>query len=148
MKKMYIMMTILCYQSCAPSYDHHTYTRKNYETTWGIHTSINLQQCSRYVTRSTKDMSSFIKQVFSCIGVTPLGAPNTVYHYSGYGYSSGYTMMQHGNGHTDIIIRADETTDNVFIDVFSCKSYDPHHLVNIAQDFFDAYKATVDILYR
>ena len=131
----------------------HTYNcpsdRRDAKTrSWGAHTMIDLHKCSYSIVRSTWDMNAFIQRVCSFIGVTQLGSPNTIYHQSGYGYTSGYTAMQHANGHTDIVVRVNEHNDNVFVDVFSCKAYEPHQLANLAQDFFGACEATVDILYR
>ena len=147
MKKFIVLLILLTHLSV------HTYNRPNdrrYAQTrsWGTHTMIDLHKCAYSIVRSTYDMNALMQRICSFIGVAQLGSPNMIYHQSGYGYTSGYTVMQHANGHTDIVVRVNEHNDSVFVDVFSCKAYDPHQLPNLTQDFFGAYEATVDILYR
>ena len=148
MKKLFIVLIMLL--SNLPVHTYNCPSDRRYAQTrsWGTHTMIDLHKCSYSIVRSTYDMNAFMQRICSFIGVTQLGSPSTIYHQSGYGYTSGYTVMQHANGHTDIVVRVNEHSDNVFIDVFSCKAYEPHQLANLAQDFFGAYEATVDILYR
>lgn len=149
MKNMLMLMILATGNtSLMPAYKQRpaeTYSRTR---DWATHTIIDLYKCSYFTLRSTRDLDAFMHRVCSFIGVTPLGNASVIYHQSGYGYTSGYTMMQHANGHTDIVVRVNEENDTVFIDICSCKTYNPHQLVNLAQDYFGAYEASVDILHR
>ncbi len=148
MKKLLLVLIILLSPLSVQAHNRSNDRRYAQTRSWATHTMLDLHRCSHSIIRSTWDLDAFMQRVFSFIGVTPLGSPEVIYHQSGYGYSSGYTFMQHGNGHTDIVVRVNEYNNSVFVDVFSCKTYEPHHLARLAQDFFDAYEATVDIFYR
>ena len=119
-----------------------------YYDAWGLHTSIDLHDCAYYTIRSQHELQKFVSKLCSFMGVVPVGAPAITVNQAGYGYTRGINITQHANGHTDITIRVDEFDNNVYIDIFSCVLYDAHTIVARAQEFFDAYDATVDIIFR
>jgi hypothetical protein len=129
-------------------YDRPTYTKSKQHSTWATHTSIDLHDCSYSVVRSKHEVKRFLRKLCDHLGVTPYGDPEFLYHYSGNGYTAGLSAVQQANGHTDITIRVNESGDNMHIDIFSCKSYDPYDIAHKAQRFFKAYDMTVNVSYR
>ncbi len=115
---------------------------------WAVHTIIDLKKCCPQVVRSTWDLERCINEMCYNLGVRRIGVATKVYHEAGYGYTSGYTVAQQASNHTDIVIRVDERTNNVFIDVCSAKLYDAYALLDYLDEYFGAYDATIDILFR
>ncbi|MEX0849180.1 MAG: S-adenosylmethionine decarboxylase [Candidatus Dependentiae bacterium] len=128
-------------------YPQPTYS-KSKPKAWATHTSIDLHNCLYSIMRSKHEVKRFLRKLCNHLGVTPYGDPEFLYHYSGNGYTAGLSAVQQANGHTDITIRVNESGDNMHIDVFSCKSYDPYDIADKAQRFFDAYDMTINVSYR
>ncbi len=125
-----------------------THTKVHRSAVWATHVTIDLHDCTYSKVRSQHEIERFIKKLCSHLGVTRYDDAEFLYHYSGQGYTSGYTATQQANGHTDIAIRVNEENNNVHIDLFSCVPFDPYIIAHKARKFFFAYDMHYYVSYR
>lgn len=116
--------------------------------TWAKHISINLYDCSGSKVRSQAEISRFIRNVCSALNATPLGQPQILFNYAGNGYTSGISAIQLANGHTDIAVRANDLSNDIYIDIFTCIPCDTARLANLAYHFFLALDMDYETNYR
>lgn len=126
----------------------HINAEQKYTNFWSLQTGITLYRCSSRIIRSQSEIERFMQNICVRMGLTRHDNTSFLYHYAGNGYSSGLSALQHANGHTDIALRVDESTDSVYIDLFSCAPYDPYRIACYAQDFFDAYDMNYESIRR
>lgn len=123
-------------------------TTTKYSSSWGTNTSVNLYNCAPGSIRSKTDIERFMRNLCNYLGLTRHNSTQFLYHYAGNGYTSGLTAVQQANGHTDITIRVDELNNDIYMDFFSCASYDSYEIARRAQDFFLAYDMTYEVVHR
>lgn len=121
---------------------------RQYNASWGTHTSVTLYNCAPSTVRSKTEIERFIRNLFISLGLTPYGNTQFLYHYAGNGYTSGFSAVHQANGHTDIVIRVDEFNNDMYIDFFSCAPYNSYDLAQRAKQYFDAYTMTYDSTRR
>lgn len=105
------------------------------EGAWGISCSINLTGCIDLpkCRESAKKIHEFSHRLVSLIKMQSYGCPRIVWF--GNGDKEGYTMVQLIN--TSSIV-AHFAGGNIYLDVFSCKPYEPALVANFAADYFQA----------
>lgn len=113
---------------------------------WGISTAIDLRDCDPALIRSADAIRQFVVELTDLIGVKRFGEC-TVVHFGERPEIVGYSMTQLietslVSGHF-----ANET-NTVYLDVFSCKYYDPDAAADFAQQYFKAKDKKVQILLR
>lgn len=155
MKQSILFSLLVCLITLqAEGYRSHNYrtrtplTKIGRSSIWATQTTIDLHDCAHSKIRSEHELKRFIHQLCQHLGVTQYDDATLLYHYSGPGYTSGYTATQQANGHTDIAIRVNEATNNVHIDIFSCTPYDPYDVAQQARTFFYAYNMDFKVNYR
>lgn len=65
----------------------------------------------------------------------------------GTGNKKGYTLVQLIET-SNITGHFVEETDDMYLDVFSCKDFDPHVVTGIVAKYFDPMNVTTHMLYR
>lgn len=108
---------------------------------WGISTTIDLKKCDPELVRSAEAIKQFVVELTDLIDVTRFGEC-TVVHFGEKPEIAGFSMTQLietslVSGHF-----VNETND-IYLDVFSCKYYDPEVAANFAKKFFKAVDMTV-----
>lgn len=131
-----------------PAQSYSVRSTTKYSSSWGTSTSVNLYRCAPGAIRSKTDIERFMRNLCNHLGLTRHGSAQFLYHSAGNGYTSGLSALQHANGHTDIAIRVDELNNDIYLDFFSCMSYDPYDLARRAQDFFLAYDMSYEVVHR
>lgn len=100
---------------------------------WGKHAILNLYRCNQALIRCPGNITRFSQQLVQAIDMKAYGSPQ-VLHF-GEGNKAGYTLVQlietsNITGHF-----CDESGD-AYLDVFSCKDFDPKIVEAVAHRCF------------
>jgi S-adenosylmethionine decarboxylase len=110
---------------------------------WGISSSIDLYDCDPKIIRSEKKIKYFVKKLCELIEMKRFGETQVVY-FGEDEKVAGFSMTQLIE--TSLISgHFANKTNTAYLDVFSCKKYNPDTVAIFAQDFFEAslYKMKV-----
>lgn len=113
---------------------------------WGIITSIDLHSCNPDFIRDSKKIKSFVIGLCKFIRAKRFG-DCIVVHFGKRKAVQGFSMVQLiesslVSGHFA------NATNNAYIDIFSCKYYDPKKSAEFAQKFFGAKDYTLNYIFR
>ena len=103
--------------------------------TWGKSTAINLYGCNKKTLADPDAIKKFIATVIKKIHMVAHG-PTYIERF-GSGDLEGYSAMQFIET-SSITIHCDEVGGRAFIDIFSCKDFDPDTPKTFACDYFEA----------
>lgn len=112
--------------------------RQQYEqqAAWGILVSLDLHSCNASTIRSAEKIRQFVAELCKRINVRPFGEC-TVVHFGQHDKIAGYSMTQLIE--TSLISGHFANKTNVaYLDVFSCKFFEPETVAEFAKDFFEA----------
>jgi S-adenosylmethionine/arginine decarboxylase-like enzyme len=118
----------------------------NQKQAWGISTSIDLHACNPDTIRSAEKIKTFVVELCELIDVRRFGEC-TVVHFGEDQRIAGYSMTQLIetsllSGHFA------NQTNTAYVDIFSCKFYDPEVVAQFAQTFFEAKDFTIQYTLR
>lgn len=113
---------------------------------WGILTSIDLKECNEKTIRSHDHLKRYLVDLCNLIDMKRFGEPTIVF-FGEEAKVMGYSITQLIE--TSLISGhfANET-NSAFIDIFSCKIYDPMKAAHFTKDFFEATSAKVGVILR
>jgi len=116
------------------------------QNAWGILTSIDLFDCDPGLIRSASHIRDFAKQLCEHIKVKSFGECQVV-HFGEDEKVAGYSMVQLietslVSGHFA------NKTNAAYIDIFSCKFYEPQPAAEFAQQFFKANDLKLHYILR
>jgi len=118
----------------------------NASQAWGLLTSIDMQGCDPDTIRSKEAIEAFTATVCDRLGVTPFGPPQIV-RFGGSPEIYGYSMVQLIE--TSLVsAHFAESTDAVYLDIFSCKWYDAAAAVAFAMEFFKGASVRIHTCLR
>ena len=117
----------------------------NEKTYWGYHLIINAGDCDRAAVTSPATIYEFVKDLVEKIDMVAYGEPQIVNF--GSGNKAGYTLVQLIET-SNICAHFVNETDDVYLDVFSCKPFEPKIVVALVKAFFDAKKVQSQFLER
>ena len=104
------------------------------ETLWGLATSIDIYDCDPQVIRDADKIRRFVVELCDLIEMKRFGETQVV-HFGEDKKVAGFSMVQLIE--TSLIsAHFANLTNTVYLDVFSCKMYDPDVVVAFARDFF------------
>ena len=154
---LYMHIAVLYYYICTMNpivifkYLQYNYTimglKENFESGkyWGILTSIDLFECDPKPINSEKDIKDFVVALCDLIDMKRYGDCQ-IYRF-GSGDKEGYTFLQLIE--TSLISgHFAAETNNAYIDVFSCKYYDPTVVADFAKAFFFASDCLITVTPR
>jgi S-adenosylmethionine/arginine decarboxylase-like enzyme len=90
---------------------------------WGHHLVLNANKCIPLSIRSADNIRAFTKKLVRDIDMVPYGEPQVVMF--GTGNKKGYTLVQLIET-SNICAHFVEETNDMYLDVFSCKKFDPY----------------------
>lgn len=113
---------------------------------WGLLSSIDLHSCNSELVRSEDKIKEFVKQL--CIKIDMKRFGDTIVVDFGEDLRvSGFSMTQLIE--TSLIsAHFVNQTNNIFLDIFSCKFYDPVKAAEFAKDFFQAKDYKLNYVIR
>lgn len=101
---------------------------------WGKHLVLNAGKCRSATIRSSALIESFTNTLVKDINMVAYGKPQIIMF--GSGNKKGYTLVQLIET-SNICAHFVEETDDMYLDVFSCKDFDPDQVKKIVQRFFE-----------
>ena len=109
------------------------FERGNY---WGMSTRVDLYSCDKAMIARPSILEHWIKSMVTELGMVRVGEPHieycgTVPHL--YGYSVLQLIQT-----SDITGHFCDESGDAYVDIFSCKEYDPQYIANWCRDYFKA----------
>src|SRR5476651_2795526 len=129
------------------TFDFKEFERDYHRTkSWGMLTSIDLKKCNRETIRSYNHLKKYLVDLSDFIDMKRFGEP-TIITFGEEDNVLGYSMTQFIE--TSLISGhfADET-NSAFIDIFSCKVYDPMKAAIFTKTYFEAKSCAVGVTFR
>jgi len=119
------------------------YSRNN---CWGIAVGIDLHGCNPKTIRSASKIKKFVIELCKQIGMKRFGECQVV-HFGEDEKVTGFSMTQLIE--TSLISgHFANQTNNVYLDVFSCKYFNPETVANFANKFFESKNHKIHINLR
>ncbi len=113
---------------------------------WGLLTSIDLHDCNPKKVRSEADIKQYVKELCELIGAKRFG-DTVVVNFGEDERIAGFSMTQLIE--TSLISGHFVNRNNyIYMDVFSCKAYDPAVVIAFTKKFFEAKEAGSNIILR
>lgn len=111
---------------------------------WGKHLLVNAHRGNKNIS-CAKAITNFSHQLVKDIDMVAYGLPQ-VQHF-GEGNKAGYTLVQliqtsNITGHF-----CDDSGD-IYLDVFSCKDYNEHQVMDLVKKVFEPYSVQYQVIYR
>jgi S-adenosylmethionine/arginine decarboxylase-like enzyme len=112
---------------------------------WGLCTAVDLQDCIPELIRSADHIRRYVVELCELIGMQRFGECQVVDF--GSGRVAGYSMVQLIS--TSLISgHFANDTNSAYLDVFSCKGYDPAVVEEFSKEFFGARRSTSTVTLR
>jgi S-adenosylmethionine/arginine decarboxylase-like enzyme len=113
---------------------------------WGLLTSLDLYSCNSGTIRSAERIRQYVVELCELISMKRFGECQVV-HFGEEERVAGYSMVQLIE--TSLISgHFANLTNNAYIDVFSCKPYDPHRVGDFSRKYFEAQSIEVHTAAR
>ena len=113
---------------------------------WGILTSLDMKYCDADLIRSAEAIKQYVIELCELIKMKRYGEC-TIVHFGEDEKVAGYSMVQLIE--TSLISgHFANLTNHVYIDIFSCKEYDPYQAAKFTQQSFKAEKYEINVHLR
>ncbi|HJT19349.1 MAG TPA: S-adenosylmethionine decarboxylase [Nitrospira sp.] len=112
---------------------------------WGLCTAVDLQDCQPDLIRNADHIRRYVVELCDLIEMQRFGECQVVDF--GSGRVAGYSMVQLIS--TSLISgHFANDTNNAYLDIFSCKGYDPVVVEEFSKKFFGARRSTATVTLR
>jgi S-adenosylmethionine/arginine decarboxylase-like enzyme len=113
---------------------------------WGIASSIDIYQCDPRKIRDAEIIRAFVAELCQLIEMKRFGETQVV-HFGEDERVAGFSMVQLIE--TSLIsAHFANLTNTVYLDVFSCKPYDPEIVQSFAQSYFGGRHSNLNVTLR
>jgi S-adenosylmethionine/arginine decarboxylase-like enzyme len=112
---------------------------------WGQHLAMDIARCNPASIRCHNNIYRFTKDLVKKIDMVAYGEPQIVMF--GTGNKKGYTLVQLIET-SNICAHFVEETNDIYLDVFSCKTFDPHVVAGVVADYFKPDDVSSRLLIR
>ena len=112
---------------------------------WGKHLIVNAANCTSSTIRSRENIYKFTKHLVNRIDMVAYGEPQIIMF--GTGNKKGYTLVQLIET-SNITAHFVEETNDMYLDVFSCKDFDPHAVVGLLGEYFQPVNVSTHVIER
>jgi len=113
--------------------------------TWGKHLILDAAGCSPKMIGCSTVITNFAKDLVKRIDMVPYGSPQVVMF--GSGNKKGYTLIQLIET-SNIAAHFVEENNSMYLDVFSCKDFDPDVVKEAVHEYFDAQMFRTKVMLR
>lgn len=113
--------------------------------TWGKHLVLDAGGCSAKMIGCPIVIKNFTKDLVKRIDMVAYGEPQIVMF--GTGNKKGYTLIQLIET-SNIAAHFVEENNTMYLDVFSCKDFDPSIVKETVREYFDAQKFSSRVFLR
>lgn len=115
-------------------------------TVWGILASIDIYDCNPETIRSADEIRRFVMELCEIIEMKRFGETQVI-HFGEDERVAGFSMVQLIE--TSLVsAHFANLTNAVYLDVFSCKVYDPEKVRAFAERFFGGKRSTLHVTLR
>ena len=112
---------------------------------WGYHLILDSARCLPQSIRCKYHIAKFTQDLVQKIDMVPYGQPQ-IQHF-GSGNKAGYTLVQLIET-SNICAHFVEETNDMYLDVFSCKEFDPKDVEQMVQLYFQPENKIKNYLVR
>ena len=105
--------------------------------TFGMEVVLDLYDCNLVTIRSKEKLQEYTRELCQVIGMTPYGAPFAEWFGSNEAKTAGYSIVQLIET-SSITGHFSEEWNSAYINIFSCKEFDPKQATEFSKDFFEA----------
>lgn len=112
---------------------------------WGYHLILDVHGCNHEAITSHEVIYNFTKRLVKDIDMVAYGEPQIVNF--GSGNKAGYTLVQLIET-SNICAHFVNENDTFYLDVFSCKTFDPDVVVALCEEYFGAKVSSKAFLVR
>ena len=113
---------------------------------WGLYTSVDIHNCDPAIIRDADMIRQYVVQLCDLIEIKRFGETQVV-HFGEDERVAGYSMIQLIE--TSLISgHFANLTNTSYIDVFSCKYYDPDIVANFSLEFFKGEEYNLNVVLR
>lgn len=102
---------------------------------WGWHCSLDLGGCDKALITNKDNIVAFCKALVKAIDMKAYGEPEAVHFAEHDASKAGFTLTQLIET-SNICAHFVDATGEMYLDVFSCKAFDPDVVLNVAGTFF------------
>ena len=113
---------------------------------WGLHTTVDLKNCNPELIRSADAIRDYVIQLCDLIEMIRFGDPLIV-NFGQNPEVAGYSMVQLIET-SNISAHFVNIDNSIYVDIFSCKLYDPYIVAEFTKAFFKGDDYTINILLR
>ena len=119
---------------------------RSVEKPWGLLSCIDLYDCDADTIRNAEKIKQFVMELCELIQMKRFGETHVV-HFGEDERVAGYSMTQLIE--TSLIsAHFANLTNTTYLDVFSCKPYDPQAVSEFAKNFFRAKSLNLQVVER
>lgn len=119
---------------------------ENMTNVWGIASAIDIYECDPGKIRNAEFIKKFVVELCDLIKMKRFGETQVV-HFGEDEKVAGFSMVQLIE--TSLIsAHFANLTNTTYLDVFSCKAYEPEQVRNFAQNFFKGSSSNISVTYR
>ena len=113
---------------------------------WGIASAIDIYECDPAKIRDAELIKQFVVDLCELIKMKRYGETQVI-HFGEDEKVAGYSMVQLIE--TSLISAHFANLSNAtYLDVFSCKAYDPERVRRFAQDYFNGRSSSLNVTFR
>ena len=113
---------------------------------WGLLTSLDIYACNPEIVRDAQKIEQYAIELCDLIGMKRFGDCQVV-HFGKDEHVEGYSMIQFIE--TSLISGHFANSSNAaYIDIFSCKTYDPDQVAHFSIEFFQAGSIKMHVTKR
>ena len=113
---------------------------------WGLLTSLDIYGCNAETIRDAERIRQYVIALCDLIDMQRFGACQVV-HFGKDERVEGHSMVQFIE--TSLISgHFANRTNSAYIDIFSCKAYDPEQVARFSKEFFEAESVEVHVTKR
>jgi S-adenosylmethionine/arginine decarboxylase-like enzyme len=112
---------------------------------WGYHLIFDASGCDHDAITSYENVHNFAKQLVNDIDMVAYGEPQIVDF--GSGNKAGFTLVQLIET-SNICAHFVNEHDHMYLDVFSCKPFEPNVVVGLVEKYFNCKKYNIAFLER
>lgn len=105
--------------------------------TFGMEVVLDLYDCNLETIRSKEKLQEYTRELCQVIGMTPYGAPFAERFGLNEAKTAGYSIVQLIET-SSITGHFSEERNSAYINIFSCKEFDPKQAAEFSKDFFEA----------
>ena len=105
--------------------------------TFGMEVILDLYDCNFETIRSKEKLQEYTRELCQVIGMTPYGAPFAERFGLNEAKTAGYSIVQLIET-SSITGHFSEEWNSAYINIFSCKEFNPKQAAEFSKDFFEA----------